>query len=1055
MIMIQKDNIIDSWIMVEHLSEGEFKKSKNMYALKDIQGGDYHTYFKNLLMKKDEKSGIVIYGSVFNFKEVVEIMRKWYDLKPTEEEISMRDKFTAAIYFDKDLIFQGTRTFLTASGYIRIKNNRILNGSIQDPQKNFAKFQQEFSEFEKEIKDRLEQKFTETANDKEKFNRTILESGEYFPLDSSYASVLNNVETDGTNLHSFYIDDLEKSKKISTDNLQTYLFGYDGRRMNLDSRTDSVNYDPEIFSRILQPSCYPSGRFPGETKYSLSFMQQAAVNLSVGFDDRKIRSVNGPPGTGKTTLLKDIFAELIVKQAVSVVNMKEKFIKNRYKNIIAELPDEISENEIVVASSNNGAVQNIVNELPLISKIDEELLEELKDREGYFWSLSNKKLSEKWFKENGKDKCELVKEDEDGEDKFWGLFSLEGGRKQNIDNIICKIKHIKKYLAEEYEPDENVYGEFQKQYDLVNGMKKEAQKFADSCNSCQKDRLRLSELRTSFESERKSRENTVGKKIVELGADIEKYGDKIGDSERQLEEFSERKENIKEAQRNVQNCIDALKTKKPGIFSGRAAKEEYSRKMNEFLDQSQRLSEEYMNCSNELIRLKNSIDELKKARITASKQKDSLKNELNAWMDSMNAEMSALEKRVSVSKTSSSGKVFQPLDMSLDHETLQLSNPWFDEEFRIEQSKLFILALCVRKQFLYENRKNLESAFITWNKRNEYVENKRVIAVAWHWINFAIPVISSTFASFSRMCGYLEENTIGHLFVDEAGQALPQAAVGAVFRSKNIMVVGDPAQIKPVLTLDSAALAIIASHFGVNEKYLSASASVQTLVDAASRFGFYRQKDKAEDSWIGIPLWVHRRCMHPMFDIANEISYDNLMVQGIKKYGKTGWFDVGGQADDKYVKKQADFLVKKLSRMIEEDPSIIDKNEKDAVYVITPFSKVADMLSSELKKINFTRYKNNKCTNIGTIHTFQGKEAPIVFMVLGADKQSSGAASWAVGEPNMMNVAATRAKEEFYIIGDKKLYCSLGSDVVDSTVSIIEQYKKKFPELVDDTVTQE
>ena len=52
--------------------------------------------------------------------------------------------------------------------------------------------------------------------------------------------------------------------------------------------------------------------------------------------------------------------------------------------------------------------------------------------------------------------------------------------------------------------------------------------------------------------------------------------------------------------------------------------------------------------------------------------------------------------------------------------------------------------------------------------------------------------------------------------------------------------------------------------------------------------------------------------------------------------------------------------------------------------------------------------------NVGTVHTFQGKEAPVVFFVLGADKQSSGAAQWAVSEPNMMNVAATRAKKEFY-----------------------------------------
>ena len=89
---------------------------------------------------------------------------------------------------------------------------------------------------------------------------------------------------------------------------------------------------------------------------------------------------------------------------------------------------------------------------------------------------------------------------------------------------------------------------------------------------------------------------------------------------------------------------------------------------------------------------------------------------------------------------------------------------------------------------------------------------------------------------------------------------------------------------------------------------------------------------------------------------------------------------------------------------------------------------------------------------MGTVHTFQGKEAPIVFFVLGADSQSSGAARWAVSEPNMMNVAATRAKKEFYIIGDKKLYLGLGCDVATDTDRIIRQYKKQYPDLVDDEV---
>ena len=100
-------------------------------------------------------------------------------------------------------------------------------------------------------------------------------------------------------------------------------------------------------------------------------MQQVAVNLSAGYDDTTIRSVNGPPGTGKTTLLKDIFAELIVKQAYDIAKLRDRSIKGTKETIyfdnasIGVLPEIITENNIVVASSNNGAVQNIVNELPL------------------------------------------------------------------------------------------------------------------------------------------------------------------------------------------------------------------------------------------------------------------------------------------------------------------------------------------------------------------------------------------------------------------------------------------------------------------------------------------------------------------------------------------------------------------------------------------------------------------------------------------------------------------------------------------------------------------
>ena len=119
------------------------------------------------------------------------------------------------------------------------------------------------------------------------------------------------------------------------------------------------------------------------------------------------------------------------------------------------------------------------------------------------------------------------------------------------------------------------------------------------------------------------------------------------------------------------------------------------------------------------------------------------------------------------------------------------------------------------------------------------------------------------------------------------------------------------------------------------------------------------------------------------------------------------------------------------------------KTKKDTIYVITPFKNVAYCLSQELKKIGFTRYdEKGKVTNIGTVHTFQGKEAPIVFFVVGCDGRSIGAANWAVGtsNPNILNVAATRAKEEFYIIGDKRLYLGIKSKIINKSFRILDRF---------------
>lgn len=1048
--MIEKQRILESWIMVEHLSEGDISlNDRAILTLDDLQGQDFYSLFLHEIEKhkwnRRQKRGIVVYFDVFQFQEVVAILRAQYGLEPTDEDIRLGYKFSFALYFDRNLNFLENMTFFTESAYIRYFKK--------------VPYENEFREFEEHFKNQLSQDFDGTAGEPEKFNaamqKELLQHG--IDMINCRMQILGNIETEATNLHSFFIDDLEKAKRIRTANLNVYLYGNKGGYRNLDSKKDSVNFNPHMFEQILQPKNYPLGRFPSSTKYALSLMQQVAVNLSIGFDNKPIRSVNGPPGTGKTTLLKDIFAQLVVQQAYDIAKLSNHFIKGTEKTLyfdcasIGEIPQYITENSIVVASSNNGAVQNIVNELPLSKEIDNYLIEKLKETD-YFREISNAKVSVEWLEdENGKKREELVKEFIPGEEKFWGVFSLEGGKLDNMTNILTNMKHIHKYLEEEYLPEQEIYKQFLQYYEEVKAIRTKRQTFADSIRAYQECVQKLEQDRANYQKE-------LGKNENELHTEFQKFEELRQECRQQLEQLQaclemtqSRAEVVRNNMDSMNQCLQLHKEQKPSFFAGKKKKEDYRSRLNEITAQFVKLSEENTEYRKQEKEINDKISLWQRKLKQSGEKQEELQQRFVSWRMAEAGKISNLEKRVREYENIINDSKIEPLNMNQQYDHLQLSNPWFDEAYRVAQSKLFIMALRVRKQFLYENRKNIKAAIIVWGQQKKYLERKTVIEAAWNWINMTIPVISSTFASFSRMCKNLEAETLGHLFIDEAGQALPQAAVGAIYRSRHVMVVGDPLQIKPVLTLDSNTLYMLGGHFGVTEKYLSASASVQTLVDAASQYGFYRTQDKSEDSWIGIPLWVHRRCRYPMFTISNKISYDKFMVQGMEKYGKTGWFDVGGTANNKYVEEQGEFLLQKLREMIDKNPKILDKKEKDVIYVITPFSNVAYQLSQKLRKIHFTRYdEHGKPTNVGTVHTFQGKEAPIVFFVLGADRQSSGAARWAVTEANILNVAATRAKEEFYIIGDRKLYLGLGCDVVTDMDQIIRQYKEQYPDLVDD-----
>jgi hypothetical protein len=378
-----------------------------------------------------------------------------------------------------------------------------------------------------------------------------------------------------------------------------------------------------------------------------------------------------------------------------------------------------------------------------------------------------------------------------------------------------------------------------------------------------------------------------------------------------------------------------------------------------------------------------------------------------------------------------------------EHAAKQKTPPWLDDEQQRLRDAVFVAAMALHRAFLDAAAKplrhNLGVLMSLFGGRSLPTAEKRaLIPDLWSSLFIAVPLISTTFASVERMLRDIPPESLGWLFVDEAGQARPQEAVGAIFRSRRAVVVGDPMQIEPVVTLPDRLTQAVCRHFGADpDRFNAPDASVQTLADAASPY-LAEIESRRGSRRIGTPLLVHRRCSEPMFGISNAVAYEFLMVNAKREQpspigellGPSRWTDVRGIAEEKWCPEEGRQVLEMLRKLAAPGRSHWKPGGPD-LYIVTPFVVVAERLRKLVEESALLVWTDNPrdwtFERIGTVHTVQGREAEAVIFILGAPAPGqTGARVWAGSKPNLLNVAVSRAKERLYVVGNRELWRQAG-----------------------------
>ena len=245
--------------------------------------------------------------------------------------------------------------------------------------------------------------------------------------------------------------------------------------------------------------------------------------------------------------------------------------------------------------------------------------------------------------------------------------------------------------------------------------------------------------------------------------------------------------------------------------------------------------------------------------------------------------------------------------------------------------------------------------------------------------------------------------------IDEASQCNTAVSLVPIIRGKSLMLVGDPQQLNPVITLDEGINHALKEKYSVSDDY--------DYIENSIYKAFLANDAVSEE----ILLHNHYRCAKEIIEFNNKKYYSGKLNVYCERRIEDPLMFCNVEDSSDNIKNASQAEADKIVSFIKEHP-------EKSVGIITPFRNQKELIEESLKEAGLDSEKY-PC---GTVHAFQGDEKDTVLFSLALTQKTRGKTyEWLKNNRELINVATSRAKDNLMLIADSSQIERLHTETKD------------------------